>query len=346
MKKLFNYLFLVFLLIFVFFKLRGRENIFQHKFLKKSQNIDKYVILAVQFDNPSKVYYYFYLPFVVQAWNDIGFKCIILFVSSSSNNIDTFYSNNTLIRKTIEYLRKQNALILLIKSKKNFGTITTMVCRLFVGALSELDDEDFVLTSDSDLIPVRNSYYKITNVNAINILNAYCCGTFIFRDKKYTMYPIGHIGMKKKLWRQVMNLSVETKINSQTLIEYVSSNIGPEIVKEDSKIVRGDSTWYADQTIISIKISEYVNVLKKAEIVKEKYTGIRYDRSKSDSYLLKLLKNNYKLITDFHAFHVDFIKRWKTSDELFKRLFNHDNYLFLNQYYNEFINLYLKSTNK
>lgn len=311
---------------------------------------NQYVLISVNSDDNFRFFYFFYLPFIVEAWKLIEYKSIIFIVSSYADNLDSLEKilllNNTLFAKCIEYLKKQETNLIVIKTERNYGKITAMISRLFAGVLKNIDDDDYVITSDSDLIPIRKSYYLIKKKDGITILNGFCCGFIIHKGKKYDMYPMGHIGMKKKIWRDIMNLDSETIINSSSIIQLVRYNLEDKIVKKDNKILNGDLTWYADQTIVSIKISKYVNDEKKANLVKIGYKGIRFDRKYSDIKLLEYLFKNYSLITDFHTFQFDSFKRWDVTNELLKRLFFKEKYLELYEYYKEFKAIFNNLNNK
>lgn len=66
--------------------------------------------------------------------------------------------------KTIKYLSNINVTLKLISSDKDYELMTSMISRLFVGAIEFLNDEDYINTADSGLIPVTLEYYKIKDV--------------------------------------------------------------------------------------------------------------------------------------------------------------------------------------
>ncbi|CAF0783789.1 unnamed protein product [Brachionus calyciflorus] len=308
-----------------------------NRFFGPSENF-KYVLMATNIDEKDNKFYYFYLPFCAEAWKKLGFKTVILLISTKEVDLENLKIDNQPAMKTIEYLKKLDCKLIVIKSDKNYGKITSMVSRLFAGAITELNDEDYIMTSDSDLIPISKSYYNTESHDAITVWNAFCCGSYQLKNKNYEMYPMGHIGMKKKHWREVMNFNKETKINSESVRILVGDNMGNHLFKEDDKIARGDPTWFADQTILSKQISIYVNELNRTELIKKKFTGIRYDRIYSDSELIKLANDSYDQLTDFHAFHSDFSEKWPIMENLFKRLFDNITFNSLLGYFKDFKN--------
>ena len=137
--------------------------------------------------------------------------------------------------------------------------ITSLVSRLFGSLLDEsiVGETDFIITSDTDLYPIDSNYYlndtALDKDESIFLWNAFCCGNFKFGNRSYTMYPIGHIGMKKKYWRSVMSLDDEpedTQLTSSFILKYLKRFYnGSREVKENEKIGRGDDNWYMDQLL-------------------------------------------------------------------------------------------------
>jgi len=85
-----------------------------------------------------------------------------------------------LVNKSIEYLRLLKVKMVNVNSPKNYETMIGMLSRLFNGLLPDdlVSPNDFVITTDSDLYPIKKDFYNILNTNAISIENAGCCGEF------------------------------------------------------------------------------------------------------------------------------------------------------------------------
>lgn len=202
-----------------------------------------------------------------------------------------------------------------VKTEPDFGVMTSMICRLFPGAIDFLDDEDYVLTSDSDLIPIRKAYYQVQDYDAIGVWNGFCCGTFQLKNKTYEMYPMGHIGMKKKLWKEVMELKSGLTINSKLISDLVRERIDKKAVKQDKKISPGDQTWFADQIILSSRIQIYA-AKKNMSILKRPYEGIRLSQPIE---LVNITNESFQEKTDFHAFKDHYMTFYPQTESLMKR---------------------------
>ena len=122
---------------------------------------NQYVQLATNLDEKNRRFYFFYLPMVVEAWS---YEPIIFLVSSTDTDLENFNEINTISIKKLNYLKKLDVKLIQVISDPNFGVMTSMISRLFVGAIDFLED---VLTSDSDLIPISKAYFQVQDYDAI-----------------------------------------------------------------------------------------------------------------------------------------------------------------------------------
>jgi len=196
---------------------------------------NKYAILSA---NLQKDYYLFNLPMVALAWRRIDYEPIVFIVYSDISKL------NNLSNKTIEYLNKFKVKIVLIKSPDNYENTVGMLSRLYGGLLRNISDDDFLITSDSDLYPINNVYYSTRITNSIKTWNAFCCGQFMFNQTKYTMYPLSHIGMRKFQWKEVMHVSEELgyKLNGESILKNIKL-FDEKYIKKNNEFVKGDSIW-------------------------------------------------------------------------------------------------------
>ena len=104
-------------------------------------------------------------------------------------------------------------------------------------------------------------------------------------------------------------------------------------MKTDTEITRGDSTWWADQVILSSRIKIYADK-NNVKIFKKKFKGVRLDRSGSGQF--DMVENNFDKLTDFHAFHKDYMKNWDVTESLIKNLFDANTLNFFENYFVEF----------
>ena len=151
------------------------------------------------------------------------------------------------------------------------------------------------------------------------------------------MHALSHIGMSKENWKAVMGLDENRdKIDGVTIFNIVKDVFDEFHFIQNSKIKHGSWAWYMDQKIISIKIQNYLNKIKKTDgLEKKDFFGYRLDRG----YFKKSFLTNdfFKEITDFHSFHEDVFINWDSKLKIFLNfLFNNSTCNVLNNYFVEY----------
>jgi hypothetical protein len=316
---------------------------------------NKYAIISVSILY-GKDFYFFQLPAVVKSWSRIGYRTIIILVSSQ------IPINDQLALKTIEYLNKFDAKLVYLKSPKDYEITFSMVSRLYVSLLDSnlINEHDFLITSDSDLYPINKDYFLSdsmleTNKDCVFLWNAFCCGSFNYMNKSYTMYPMAHIGARKYQWRKMMGLNKENEFNIDIISKDVENFLLNQnlTVKQNQKIAKGDDIWYLDQHMISVRLSNYKKLHKMP------YNGLRFDRAfyygQNDtrktllemipSYglfdAIKLMLTNYNIVkfTDFHSFQDRIYNNIALLENMFDSLFDFETNEILKRYHKEFMNL-------
>lgn len=153
----------------------------------------KRVIISTN-ENPN---YYFYLPMVVAAWKKIGFSVTLIAVSNEFTEALNFaIAKAKSLDKTFEVYQLQ-------ESEIRSGSIA-QIARLY-GFLLSNDYEEYVMTSDIDMIPMSD-YFKDDDLEKCN-----------FHGKDLTgdaQYPICYIGMKVINWYAYMQIEYGTKFET------------------------------------------------------------------------------------------------------------------------------------
>ena len=209
----------------------------------QSQSFRKYVAISTSIQ-VEKNFYMFYLPVTCQSWRRIGFEPIIIMVLSEINDsfVDlrtyNYYNESqqdskkinaeltSLQLKVIEYLKRLQVKIFYMRAFKKYEAQIGMLARIFLGYISKeyiADDNDYIITSDTDLIPINHEYYEFSykSDGEITVWNGFCCGIFEFKGEYYNEYAMSHIGMKKYMWRNILTYDV----NFNKFFETFSSEI-------------------------------------------------------------------------------------------------------------------------
>ncbi len=159
------------------------------------------------------------------------------------------------------------------------------------------------------------------------------------------MYPMGHIGMKKKYWRSVMKLDQQKniKLTSEFILNYLRDFFKENRqVKENDKIRRGDDNWYMDQVLIGVNIGNYkLDINKNINLVEKEHSCRRLDRGNN------FLPSNYdmKQFCDFHSFHQDVFRRLAELTKIYQNLFDQKSNDLIQQYIKEFMDIKNKTLN-
>jgi len=146
----------------------------------------RYSILSI---NVNSGIYFFHLPIVLLSWRRVGIEPLFIIVYSETVKFDIFTN------LTLSYLIELNAKVVYFKSVPDYEITTAMVVREMSGIIPEylVKDNDWLITTDSDLYPIEFEYYASLSKNddSIRIWNADCCGSFEYNYRTYKMYPMG-----------------------------------------------------------------------------------------------------------------------------------------------------------
>ena len=292
----------------------------------------KFSIMSVSMVNKNNFYYILYAPICALAWRRIGYEPLLLIIKEKDQQL------NELTAKAVEYLDRFKVKVIYVDSVPDHEKQVAMLSRLFVGILPEtvVQDDDFILTTDTDFMPINKEYFNFLNTDAISILDARN-KKFMFKGKKYEIPEIliPYIGMKKSQWREVMRLDNNDKLNGEIVIKRVNEIVGEDSFTTNSKMKRGDSFWFLDQRTITIAINEYLKKSgKEVKMNKFPYKGLRLDRGILFTWWTIL--EHFDRITDAHLFHSNSFDYKKHSFAFFNKVFSPKIVSILEKYFNEF----------
>ncbi|CAF1064930.1 unnamed protein product [Adineta steineri] len=293
--------------------------------------------------------YTFYTPITALSWNRVGYEAIVVFVGD-------FKKPNVLTKRlnlSRNYLKSVGAHIVDFQCNESYSIKLSQVVRVFAGFLPDdiVEDEDNILTGDSDLMPLRISEYTPTSGTDGFVFNAHCCGTFQRRGKNYKMYPMGHIFLQKKTWRAMVMesqqraellakadnrtqelLSADAPLSFETITLY-----GRLEFKDvyDQRMDKGDAAWYMDQILCSMLIHDYKQKHQNFSL-SERGRGERLDRVYGMGYWDR---PNYNQFGDAHLKHDEILEagNWKIFTKLLKSLFNDTMVTLFNDYYKQYM---------
>lgn len=152
----------------------------------KTGTSDRYAIFSCSIHSTNDAYI-FYAPILVAAWRRVGYETIIVFTGDfTKENVLTAHLNLSRL-----YLKQLAAQVFDFQCPEAYATKASQIVRVFSGFLpnSIVQDNDDIISSDSDLMPLGEDLYRPKANTDGFIYNAHCCGTFQRRQKTYRMFP-------------------------------------------------------------------------------------------------------------------------------------------------------------
>jgi len=280
--------------------------------------------------------YIFYTPIAAAAWQRIGYNVVVVFVGDFTNNSNAFSSAQLNLSRA--FLQRLGVHVIDFQCDKSYAVKMSQLVRLFGGYLSNtiVHDKDYIITTDSDIIPMREKDYQLKENTIGFVYNAFCCGSYQRRGKSYQMFPMSHICISKKIWRDLFLESIQRKelLNSNlsssdllsnkapfsfdTVSIYTRLEFGPLY---DSNMSKGDSAWYMDQIFSSMLLNDYCERHQNSTIDKRHKNSMRLDPHLPSQMWQPNYLNNYG---DAHLIHDEIFDshRWIPFKNLLRFLFN------------------------
>ena len=282
--------------------------------------------------------YIFYTPIAAAAWQRVGYDVIVVFVGDFTNNSNASLSPQLNLSRT--FLQRLGVHIVNFQCDISYSVKMSQLVRIFGGFLPDtiVNNDDKIITTDSDIIPIREEDYEFNENTDGFIYNAHCCGTYQRREKTYQMYPLSHICLTKQIWRDLFLESIQRKelLNSNLSANYsvLLSNQPPFSFDTislytrqefghlyDSNMTKGDSAWYMDQVYSSMLLNDYCEKHSNIKIIKRYKTSKRLDPN-LPYYMWDLQR--IKQFGDAHLIHDEIFNsyRWTSFKNLLVFLFN------------------------
>ncbi|EFX63539.1 hypothetical protein DAPPUDRAFT_119127 [Daphnia pulex] len=177
------------------------------------------------------------------------------------------------------YLGARRAIIIFLDAPPDYQTTLSQTVRIFAFNLKEFPGrpaQDFVMTSDTDLWPLRKEHFLPRPNSDIVLLHSECCTPFSINNRSYPMYPMSNIGATVSTWRQIMNDNHKIAFNSDSILNYLGDVFGEQVRRP---LVVGEEGWYMDQRMISIRLLEWMTKHGNSSVYRVSDHGFsRFDR--------------------------------------------------------------------
>jgi len=130
------------------------------------------------------------------------------------------------------------------KNKNCHSAFVAQNLRIYYPALINLPDDEMVMITDMDMLPMSGAYYK----SGLEIFNKedFIYYRHIDRDEIYMCYNAAH----PEMWSKIFNIKTEEDIEKNINDTFESSYNG----------IPGSSGWFTDQKIMYSKLINHPNL--------------------------------------------------------------------------------------
>jgi len=313
-----------------------------------SNKIRRYAIFSSSIHSKLRSYI-FYTPITAAAWHRIGYEVIVIFTGDFTNNSNASLSPQLNLSRI--FLQRLGVHVLDFQCDISYSIKMSQLVRIFAGFLSDtiVHDTDYIITTDSDIIPIHEQDYLFKENTHGFIYNAFCCGSFQRRNKTYQMYPMSHICLSKQIWRNLFLESIQRTELSNSNLPILLSDKAPfsfDLISlytrhefshlYDSNMRKGDAAWYMDQIYSSMLLNDYCIKHPNITIDKRYKNSFRLESS-SPYHMWESQRLN--IYGDAHVMHDEIFDsyRWKSFKNLLFFLFNSSLANDFDLYYKQFL---------
>jgi hypothetical protein len=248
------------------------------------------------------------MPIVSMLWKRLGYEPIAVLLGDEQK-WNSHQANKFVLQETRKHARVQ--FIHGIPGYKDSTIVQT--CRVIASAIPWLTDDDYILTSDVDMLPLSKKFFEKQDWNKdFHIFSADAYAD-ITKGLKPPKFPICYLGAKVGLWRSVM------KINSLDFQQELQASFKGRM-----------DSWDNDEMYVSHKILTCVDYPRKFQLMVRTWPSSRADR-RIDRDAWQFQPN----AIDCHCLRPGF-KHIPQISQVLSHFFPSD-MLYFNTYINEFV---------
>lgn len=181
----------------------------------------KYIVLSVNHN----VDYMYFMPLTVWTWRKAGYEPLCIHVGKPSAISDLVFHNagKVVLFSSIEGIR---------------DSTVSQVSRLYIASLPSLDENDYIMLGDVDMLALGNHWNGDTQ--KVTVYNHDLTG--------FGEIPMCYVGMPVHLWRTIFNLDTPhwNNLLKRDMKDYANA-------KSDDFY----TYWGCDQQILTNKLNEY-----------------------------------------------------------------------------------------
>ena len=205
--------------------------------------------------------YLFFMPIVNRIWqNHMGYKPISILIGNRKE-WEQHKLRNFVLQRTLE---TSNIATFIDHQKIGFKSSTiTQVSRLAIAAHPQLKDDDYILTSDVDMLPFNKQWFNSQNMDKkFHLFGANAYLGYIGPSepgKNPVKFPMCYLGGNKRNWLKIMRITTN---NVQSATE---------------EIIQGQKDWWClDENLFSNRIKQWEHYNhKECQFIDRNWSGGR-----------------------------------------------------------------------
>jgi hypothetical protein len=260
----------------------------------------KYVLNATN----ANLMYAFFVPIVCRMWRAIEYEPIVIILGSPSEWLAA--KPTECILKHIQ--RNTQNLIYIERISGLDDSTVTQVSRLFGSVYTSLKAEDYILTSDVDMLPLNQEYFHQQD----NHFKFHIFGADAYGGQRF---PICYLGAPKNVWLQVMEIT-EGDLSATLRTHLDKSRNG----------------WNYDELLFMEKITKSVYWSSQCQFInREWYNHIANRRLDRDNWDIEISND----LIDCHSLRPGY-KHWERLVPVFKTFCTADDYKYFLKYKKEY----------
>jgi hypothetical protein len=287
----------------------------------------KYSISSVN-ENPE---YLFFVPIWCTFWKKIGYQPYVITVNKNiSNELMELVSSAT---------EKAEGILKRFEHIDGYKTCNVaQVSRLFAAADPLFKDDDYIITDDIDKFVISKPWFNQQDFSKdIHI--------FDLDETNYTRLKIGYIGMKAKLWKEVIGISNESF--RENLKKCLDKSLLKTSVRDDYRYgsqreKEVDEAWNLDESIITKNVFKSQYYPDKCQLIVRgaNQYGLRNGRIDRTAWKQTFMQYISSRIIDVHLHRNPYEDElWKDIKIIMSLVFTTDEIKYFQEYRNKFIKL-------
>tara|TARA_R110000824_G_scaffold99651_1_gene237114 strand:+ start:7357 stop:8208 length:852 start_codon:yes stop_codon:yes gene_type:complete len=275
---------------------------------------NKYSVLSVD-SNPD---YLFFVPITCAFWRELGYQPFVILVEKDiSPEIKQLVLNET---------DKVGGHIEIIEHIEGYRTCNVaQISRLYAAASSYFKDDDYLITDDMDKFVIDPRWFNQQKAEKdIHIYDP--------DELNYTRLKIGNIGMKAKIWKEVIGVKDES----------IRDNVKACFNQHLSQDASWDKGWNLDEWILTKRVFESQYYPDKCQMLTRGGTqwGTRTGRICRGAWPQTFLTCMSSRLIDVHLHRDPYVGQiWEDTLTIMSTVFPKDQVEAFDEYKKKFVKL-------